>query len=75
MQSGMISPLVATKVLDNMTIGEIRALVGLPEVSEVTRTTTTTTTDFNEDKDVEAAILDHFSNCGYNEDDFEICVF
>jgi hypothetical protein len=72
---GLISPLVATKVLDNMTIGEIRALVGLPEVSEVTRTTTTTTTDFNEDKDVEAAILDHFSNCGYNEDDFEILSF
>jgi hypothetical protein len=69
---GLISPLVATKVLDNMTIAEIRALVGLPEVSEVTRTTTTTTTDFNEDKDVEAAILEHFSNCGYNEDDFEI---
>jgi hypothetical protein len=71
---GMISPLVATKVLDNMTIAEIRALVGLPDV-EVTKTTTTTTTDFKDDKDIETTILDHFSSCGMDEDDFEIVSF
>ena len=69
---GMISPLVATKVLDNMSVAEIRALVGLPDIGEVRRTTTTTTSEFANEDEIESTILSHFESCGVDESDYEI---
>jgi hypothetical protein len=58
------------EVLPHLTQNEIREMAGFePLGSEDAQFKT------QNDKDVEAAILEHFSNCGYNEDDFEILSF
>jgi DNA-binding Lrp family transcriptional regulator len=68
---GSLSPLVATKVLDNMTLSEIRELVGLEAVQNVERRTETTSKEFNKEE-VEQAFLDHFENCGVDQDKYEV---
>jgi DNA-binding Lrp family transcriptional regulator len=59
-----LSPLVATKVLDNMTAEEIRGLVGLKGTPTITRTES----KFNEDEEFKFDL----SEFGYAEDELEV---
>ena len=67
----MISPLVATKVLEAMSIEEIRAIVGLTTSEDgVMRKTQTTIKEFSKEDD--AKICEAFEQCGTNDDDLEV---
>jgi len=59
-----LSPLVATKVLDNMTAEEIRGLVGLKGTPTITRTES----KFSEDEEFKFDL----SEFGYTEDELEV---
>ena len=59
-----LSPLVATKVLDNMTAEEIRGLVGLKGTPTITRTES----KFSEDEEFKFDL----SEFGYAEDELEV---
>lgn len=57
-----LSPLVANKVLDSMTITEIRSLINLQATKEKR-----TTVEMSKDDQ----LLEMFSNCGINDDELE----
>lgn len=57
-----LSPLVANKVLDSMTITEIRSLINLKATNE-----RRTTVEMSKDDQ----LLEMFSNCGLNDDELE----
>jgi len=67
---GSLSPLVATKVLDNMTTTEIRDIVGLPE-SNVVRRRETVSKQFSKEK-AQELILEHFEGCGVDADKYTV---
>ena len=60
-----LSPLVATKVLDNMTAEEIRGLVGLKGTPTITRTES----KFSEDEEL---FWTELSKLGYHDDELEV---
>jgi DNA-binding MarR family transcriptional regulator len=62
---GVISPLVATKVLEKMTDDEIRSIVNLNALTEEQRTTLNPTQEFsNQSISVEDIIISEFSQVG-----------
>ena len=63
----MLSPLVATKVLDNMSAEEIRSLIGLS--GSVTRTTEVLKKQFTDIED--EMLFNQLSNIGFDESEFE----
>lgn len=60
-----ISPLVATKVLEAMSLAEIRGIVGLETNGPIERRTETLTTEFSQEED--DIILAHFEGCGIDD--------
>ena len=66
---GALSPLVANKILESMTTAEIRGLIGL--TGGLITTKETTATEFCKQDDDEI-INEHFSNCGINDDEYEL---
>lgn len=61
-----VSPLVATKILDNMDKNEIRQLIGLPDIEITPEPVSTMKHHFNEN------IIEVFSRYGVSFDDYEI---
>ena len=67
---GSLSPLVANKVLESMTAKEIRGLIGL-EGGLVNIQEEVSTSNFSKDEE-NNIIENHFSNCGLNDEDYEV---
>lgn len=63
---GSLSPLVANKVLDSMTVPEIRGLIGLAGgIDDLQKS------EFSKQKK-DDKLVEHFSNCGFEEDELEV---
>jgi hypothetical protein len=65
-----LSPLVATKVLDAMSLEEVRQLVGLTTTGPITKTTETLSTEFS--KEQEGKLIKAFENCGTDDSELEL---
>ena len=68
---GLLSPLVATKVLDNMSAEEIRELIGL-KGEFVKRTETLKKVFKDADNELDDMIFAQLERTGFNEADFEV---
>lgn len=65
-----LSPLVATKVLDSMSLEEVRALVGLTTSGPVSKTVETLSTEFSKEDDEK--LVRAFENCGTDDSELEL---
>lgn len=65
---GNLSPLVATRILEEMTPLEIRGLIGLKD-SDLTEKATTDTFSKEHKEDL---IISHFESCGVDDDTYEV---
>lgn len=68
---GLLSPLVATKVLDNMSAEEIRQIIGLTG-DFVKRTETLKKVFQDADDEIENMIFKQLEQLGFNESDYEV---
>ena len=66
----VIAQISLQEVLPHLTQDEIREMAGYEPLGNTDSQFKT-----QNDKDIESIILDHFSNCGMDEDDFEIVSF
>ena len=68
---GSVSPLVATKILETMTVEEVRGIIGLETPREgVTKTTVTTKEDFSQEDNLISFFQDE--KFGINLDELEV---
>jgi len=65
---GNLSPLVATKILDNMSASEVRALIGL----EGGKIEVDTTVNQFKSEDIDNTIIGHFNCCGVLDEELEV---
>lgn len=65
-----LSPLVATKVLDAMSLEEVRELVGLSTTGPISKTTEILSTEFS--KEQEDKLVEAFENCGTDDSELEL---
>jgi hypothetical protein len=63
-----LSPLVATKVLDNMELNEIRNLIGLPNIDSKSSIPTTTTIEMSADD----RLVKMFSETGFDDSELKL---
>jgi hypothetical protein len=68
---GLLSPLVATKVLDNMSAEEIRQIIGLTG-DFVKRTETLKKVFQDADDEIDNMIFNQLKELGFNENDYEV---
>lgn len=71
---GSISPLVANKILENMSASEVRAIVGLETKDPVTIKTETVLKEYNKkfDAQVDDVFVSFFSLCGIDDIELEV---